>query len=194
MANEEQVVKEEAVEQETPSVEELNVGAEAEGQEIIDEEKDELTLANEKIAELTKELDESENRMARLQADFENYKRRIRLDQEASVKYRAQNVISDLLPALDNFERALKVDASDDKTKSILQGMEMVLRGIMEALQKEGVEVIESVGKQFDPNFHQAVMQVEDADAEPNTVLEEFQKGYKLKDRVIRPTMVKVSQ
>jgi molecular chaperone GrpE len=195
LANEEQVVKEEeTLEQENPTVDELNVEAETEGQEVIEEEKDELTLANEKIAELTKELDESENRIARLQADFENYKRRMRLDQEATVKYRAQNVISDLLPALDNFERALKVDATDDKTKSILQGMDMIYRGIMEALQTEGVEVIESVGKQFDPHLHQAVMQVEEADSEPNIVLEEFQKGYKLKDRVIRPTMVKVSQ
>ena len=194
MANEEQVVKEETMEQENPTVDELNVEAEAAGQDVVEEEKDELTLANEKIAELTKELDESENRIARLQADFENYKRRMRLDQEATVKYRAQNVISDLLPALDNFERALKVDATDDKTKSILQGMDMIYRGIMEALQTEGVEVIESVGQQFDPHLHQAVMQVEEADSEPNIILEEFQKGYKLKDRVIRPTMVKVSQ
>jgi molecular chaperone GrpE len=78
--------------------------------------------------------------------------------------------------------------------KSILQGMDMVYRQLVEALKKEGVEAIESVGQPFDPHLHQAVMQVEDSSFEANTVIEEFQKGYKLKDRIIRPSMVKVNQ
>jgi molecular chaperone GrpE len=158
------------------------------------EEKDELTAAKERIAELEEKLQELETRYLRLHADFDNFRRRTRLDFEAAEKYRAQSLVTDILPALDNFERALKVEAEDDKTKSILQGMEMVYRSLIDALKKEGVEVIEAVGKPFDPHLHQAVMQVEDSNYEPNTVVEEFQKGYKLKDRVIRPSMVKVSQ
>lgn len=163
-------------------------------EETQQEEKDELALAYEKIAQLEAKLAETENRLLRLHADFDNYRRRVRLDMEAAEKYRAQNLVADLLPILDNFERALQVQVEDEKAKSLLQGMEMVYRSLIEALKKEGVEAIESVGKPFDPHVHQAVMQVDDQNYEPNTVVEEFQKGYKLKDRVIRPAMVKVNQ
>ena len=146
-----------------------------------------------KIKELEEKFDESESRLLRLQADFDNFRRRSRLDREAAEKYKAQNLISDILPAIDNFERALNINVEDEKTKSILQGMEMVYRSLIDALQKEGLELIESVGQPFDPNLHQAVLQVEDSEHESNIVLEELQKGYKLKDRVIRPSMVKVS-
>lgn len=152
------------------------------------------TAANAKIAELEGKLEEAENRIYRLQADFENSRRRARLDLEASEKYRAQSLISDLLPALDNFERALQMEAENEQAKSILQGMEMVYRSLVEAIKKEGAEQIEAVGKEFDPHMHQAVMQVEDENFDSNIVVEEFQKGYKLKDRVIRPSMVKVNQ
>ncbi|MBB5354539.1 MULTISPECIES: nucleotide exchange factor GrpE [Anoxybacillus] len=163
-------------------------------EEVQQEEKDELSLAYEKIAQLEAKLAETENRYLRLHADFDNYRRRVRLDMEAAEKYRAQSLVSDLLPILDNFERALQVQVEDEKAKSLLQGMEMVYRALIEALKREGVEAIESVGKPFDPHVHQAVMQVDDQNYEPNTVVEEFQKGYKLKDRVIRPAMVKVNQ
>ncbi|MGG3889313.1 nucleotide exchange factor GrpE [Metabacillus fastidiosus] len=150
--------------------------------------------ANEKIAELEAKLDEAENRMLRVQADYDNFRRRSRLDQEAAQKYRAQSLVTEIIPALDNFGRALQIEVDDEKTKSLLQGMEMIHKQLIQALQNEGVEVIESVGLPFDPNFHQAVMQVEDENFESNTVVEELQKGYKLKDRVIRPAMVKVNQ
>nr|WGD68780.1 nucleotide exchange factor GrpE [Bacillus subtilis] len=117
-----------------------------------------------------------------------------RLEMEASQKYRSQNIVTDLLPALDSFERALQVEADNEQTKSLLQGMEMVHRQLVEALKKEGVEAIEAVGQEFDPNLHQAVMQAEDENYGSNIVVEEMQKGYKLKDRVIRPSMVKVNQ
>jgi molecular chaperone GrpE len=154
----------------------------------------ELAAANAKIAELEAKIKEMENRYLRLYADFENFRRRTRQEMEAAEKYRAQSLVSDLLPALDNFERALKIETENEQAKSILQGMEMVYRSVLDALKKEGVEAIEAIGKPFDPHLHQAVMQVEDSNYEPNTVVEEFQKGYKLKDRVIRPAMVKVSQ
>ncbi|PFA19304.1 MULTISPECIES: nucleotide exchange factor GrpE [Bacillus cereus group] len=163
-------------------------------EETVVEEKSEAALLQEKVDELQAKLTEAEGRTLRLQADFENHKRRVQMDKQAAEKYRAQSLVSDILPALDNFERAMQVEATDEQMKSLLQGMEMVYRQLLEAMTKEGVEAIEAVGKQFDPHEHQAVMQVEDSEFESNTVVEEFQKGYKLKDRVIRPSMVKVNQ
>lgn len=147
-----------------------------------------------KIAELEGKLEEADNRYLRLQADFDNFRRRSRIELEASAKYRAQSLITDLLPAIDNFERAMKMEVDNDQAKSLLQGVDMVYRNLLDALKNEGVEVIETVGKEFDPHLHQAVMQTEDENFGPNTVVEEFQKGYRLKDRVIRPAMVKVNQ
>ncbi|PLT34646.1 nucleotide exchange factor GrpE [Bacillus sp. V5-8f] len=147
-----------------------------------------------KIAELEAKVEEMENRYLRLQADFDNARRRARLDLEAARKYRAQDLASDLLPAIDNFERATKVEADNEQTKSLLQGMDMVYKSLLEALKKEGIEPIEAVGKEFDPHLHQAVMQVQDEDFGSNVVVEEFQKGYMLKDRVLRPAMVKVNE
>lgn len=146
------------------------------------------------IQVLKDKLEEADNRYLRLQADFDNFRRRTRLDLEASEKYRAQKLITDLLPALDNFERAMQVEADNEQTKALLQGMDMVYRSLVDALKKEGVEPIEAVGKEFDPHQHQAVMQGEDENFGSNIVTDEFQKGYLLKDRVIRPSMVKVNQ
>jgi molecular chaperone GrpE len=146
------------------------------------------------IEEYQAKLDEADTRYLRLQADFDNFRRRTKLDFEAAEKYRAQSIISDLLPVMDNFERALQTQVDQEQAKSLLQGMEMVYRLLQDAIKKEGVEPINAVGEAFDPHLHQAVMQVEAEDTDSGIVLEEFQKGYKLKDRVIRPTMVKVSQ
>lgn len=154
----------------------------------------ELEEVKKQNVELTAKLEEAENRMLRMQADFENSRRRTRLDLEATEKYKAQSLITELLPAIDNFERALQVEADNDQVKSLLQGMEMVYRSLLDALKKEGAEQIEAVGKEFDPHLHQAIMQVEDANFGSNVVVEEFQKGYMLKDRIIRPAMVKVNQ
>ncbi|SEM30215.1 molecular chaperone GrpE [Mesobacillus persicus] len=149
---------------------------------------------NPKVAELEAKLEDAENRYLRLQADFDNFRRRSRLDLEASAKYRAQSLVSDILPALDNFERALQTESDNEQTKSLQKGMEMVYQSLVVALQKEGVEAIEAVGQEFDPHRHQAVMQESDENYGPNIVVAEFQKGYMLKDRVIRPSMVKVNQ
>ena len=153
----------------------------------VDEKEQEIQL-------LKAKLEEADNRYLRLQADFDNFRRRTRLDLEASQKYRAQKLITDLLPAIDNFERAMQVEADNEQTKTLLQGMDMVYRSLLDALKIEGVEPIESVGKEFDPHQHQAVMQGEDDNYGSNVVTDEFQKGYSLKDRVIRPAMVKVNQ
>ncbi|MEH7443124.1 nucleotide exchange factor GrpE [Bacillus sp. JJ1122] len=159
--------------------------------EVPDQEQDPVQV---KIAELEAKLEDADNRYLRLQADFDNFRRRSRIELEASAKYRAQSVITDLLPAIDNFDRAMKMEVDNEQAKSLMQGVEMVYRSLLDALKNEGVEVIEAVGKEFDPHLHQAVMQAEDENYGSNIVVEEFQKGYMLKDRVIRPAMVKVNQ
>jgi len=198
LANENEVVKEDIELEETNVDNDVVETIEQAEAELVEEQEDnvqaELSKANEKIAELEAKLEEAESRILRQIADFENFKRRARLDQETAATYRSQSLVTDLIPALDNFERALQIEATNDQAKSIMQGVEMVYRSIIDALKKEGVEAIEAVGTQFDPNVHQAVMQVSEPDTESNVVLEEFQKGYKLKDRVLRPSMVKVNE
>lgn len=162
------------------------------GQEKSSEQQ--LEEANAQIANLTAKVEEQENRYLRLMADYDNSRRRSKLDLEAAQKYRSQNLATDIIQAIDNFERALALPAENEETKSLRQGIEMVYKSLLEALKKEGVEQIESVGKEFDPNIHQAVMQVNDENFASNVVVEEFQKGYMIKDRVLRPAMVKVNQ
>jgi molecular chaperone GrpE len=195
VSNEKNVAEqEEAVD--TPQNEQSDADVEVVNAEdvIIEDASEAGDESEQKIAELQAKLDETENKMLRAQADFDNFKRRSRLDQEAAQKYRAQSLVSEMIPALDNFERALQIEADNDQTKSLLQGMNMVYNQLVQALKNEGVEAINSVGEQFDPHLHQAVMQIEDENYESNSVVEELQKGYKLKDRVIRPAMVKVNQ
>ncbi|OLO38913.1 nucleotide exchange factor GrpE [Alkalihalophilus pseudofirmus] len=154
---------------------------------------EELSEEQQKINELEQQVSDLNSRLLRSHADYDNFRRRTKEEKEAAAKYRAQSLVEELLSVLDNFERALAVEPTNDETKTLLQGMEMVHRQLQDAMQKEGVEVIEAVGQTFDPHLHQAVMQVDSDEHEPNTVIEEFQKGYKLKDRVIRPSMVKVN-
>lgn len=146
------------------------------------------------IEELKKQLDEEENRRLRVMADLDNARRRANLDKEAMQKYRAQEVLTHLIPILDNFERGLSVKAESEDAKGLMTGMEMVYRSLEEALKSEGLEEIRAEGAQFDPNFHQAVMTGTDDEQESGTVLEVLQKGYTLKDRVLRPAMVKVNE
>ncbi|MGE7764459.1 nucleotide exchange factor GrpE [Peribacillus sp. NPDC096540] len=193
--NEEQTLENETIEESAAEAvfAEEEIPAE-QNQEETPVEKDELQLANEKIAELQAKIEEMDNRYLRLQADFDNSRRRAKLDMEAAQKYRVQSIAGDLVEALDNFERATKIEADNEQTKSLLQGMEMVYKAIIDALTKEGIEPISSVGEEFDPRLHQAVMQVQDENFGSNIVVEEFQKGYILKDRVLRPAMVKVNE
>ncbi|HJV44603.1 MAG TPA: nucleotide exchange factor GrpE [Bacillota bacterium] len=142
---------------------------------------------------LRKELEESHNRYLRVQADFDNFRKRTRKEKEDSMKYASLPVVEALLPAVDNLERALTASYDATNLESLLKGVEMVYRQIQQVLEQEGLQVIEAVGKPFDPQIHQAVMQEESADQEAGAILQELQKGYMMKDRVIRPSMVKVS-
>ncbi|MFF2175340.1 nucleotide exchange factor GrpE [Lysinibacillus sp. NPDC058147] len=165
--------------------------------EVKEGQEAELTIEEQyeaKLAELQAKLDDEENRHLRLRADFDNIRRRNQLDREAAEKYRAQSLLSDLLPVIDNFERALQVEATSEETASIVKGIEMVYRSLIEATEKEGLQIIKAEGEQFDPNVHQAVMQEQDSEKETGVVLRELQKGYMLKDRVLRPTMVSVNE
>ena len=140
-------------------------------------------------AKHAEELAEKESRYLRLQADFENFRRRTRQEKEELAAVVTQGLLKDMLPLLDNFERALASDKDGDGFRT---GVEMIYKQFAEALKKNGLEVIETEGKKFDPNFHQAVMRVEDPEREADTIAAELQKGYMAKGRVIRPSMVQV--
>lgn len=187
-------------EQTTEEVVEETVAAETEATETETVETTEETVVEEEVVELSEveqleqKLKEEEERYLRLRADFDNLKRRTQLDRESSAKYRSQSLLSDLLPVVDNFERALQVEATTEDGESIKKGIEMVYRSLIEATAKEGLEVIATVDQPFDPNIHQAVMQEQDDSKEAGIVLQELQRGYKLKDRILRPAMVKVNE
>ncbi|MDQ0430002.1 molecular chaperone GrpE [Planomicrobium stackebrandtii] len=144
--------------------------------------------------ELRQQLEAEQNKYLRLLADYDNFKRRTQKDKEIANKFRSQSLLADLLPVLDNFERALSLKTNSEESASLLKGVEMVQKSLTEAVSREGLEEIKAVGEPFDPNFHQAVMQEKDDSAEPGTVLQELQKGYILKGRVLRPAMVKVNE
>lgn len=152
------------------------------------------TLLEEKIKEVdnkNKECEEALGRLQRLQADFENFKKRTAKEKEEFYKYASEKLITELLPVLDNFERAL---ATEGETADLKTGVEMIFKQLQDVLAREGLSVIEAVGSEFDPNQHQAIMQVESEEYGENIVAEEFQKGYRLKDKVIRHSMVKVAK
>lgn len=140
------------------------------------------------LAEKEKQLQEAGDRIKRLQADFDNFRRRSRQEKEDLSAVVAQGLIKDLLPLLDNFERALAAAESSP----LKDGVEMLSKQLSDVLVKNGLEPIQAVGEKFDPNFHEAVMRAADEEKEDDTIAEELQKGYKVRGRVIRPSMVKV--
>ncbi|MET1014372.1 MAG: nucleotide exchange factor GrpE [Paenisporosarcina sp.] len=170
-----------------------------ENQEVVEHEEnqlnDELTDgAPSELEMLQQQLDEETNRHLRLRADYENFKRRAQLDRESAEKYKSQGILTNLLPVLDNFERAMQVETVSEESMSLRKGLEMVYKTLVEATEREGLQVIEAEGVTFDPNLHQAVMTETDDSKESGIVLQELQKGYKYKDRVLRPSMVKVNE
>lgn len=167
--------------------------AETKNEEVTDEASSAQNASQEEIDRLTAENEDLQNKLLRAQAEFDNFRKRTNKEKEAERKYKAQDIAGDLLPVVDSFNRALQTEV-DEAAKNFAEGMEMVYRQFTEALKTHGIEEIETVGTEFDPNLHHAVMQVSEEDKPANTVVEELQKGYVLKDRVIRPAMVKVNQ
>ena len=169
--------------------------------EIIDAEvedtsvKEETEEANEsdELDSLKKEKDELYDRYLRVQAEYDNYKRRTEKEKISERKYKSLDLANDIIPVIDNFERALQVEVND-ANKGIIDGITMVYNQLLEALKTNDVEPMEVEGKEFDPNLHHAVMQTDEADVASNIIVEELQKGYLLTDTVIRPARVKVNK
>jgi molecular chaperone GrpE len=144
------------------------------------------------LLEKTEEAEQNYNRALRLQADYENLRRRTRQEREELIKFGSEHLIIGLLPVLDNFERAMS--SAGDGGERFVSGVEMIFRQLNEILAGEGLAPIPAQGEQFDPNIHEAMLQVEDTGEPENTVVEELRKGYYLKGKVIRPSMVKVAK
>ena len=164
---------------------------ENEKEEVVNQEVDNEQT---EVEQLKEQIEEEKNKYLRLLADYDNFKRRATLDKTALQKYQSQNVLTNLIPVLDNFYRAITVEAKTDEARTIMEGMEMIYRSLVDALKSEGLVEIEALDKEFDPNYHQAIMTGNDSDKPSGIVLDEMQKGYILKDRVLRPSMVKVNE
>ena len=149
----------------------------------------------ERITALEAEVEEQKNNFLRSMADFKNYKRRTEQERDELIRNASAGLVIKLLPVLDDMLRALEHVPSDVENNPWFNGVKQVQRKFELVLEGQGVAPIEAVGKEFDPNFHEAVMYEEVGDdAESNIVLQELQRGYKIGDRVLRPTMVKVSK
>jgi molecular chaperone GrpE len=144
------------------------------------------------IVELRKERDGLQDRLLRQAAEFDNYRKRIDRERRDTSQYAAVEFLQELLPIVDDFERALRIDAAG--AESYRQGLEIIHRALMELLRKRGVTPIESVGTAFDPQFHQAIAYEDDPDRPDGEVTEEFARGYRLGDKLLRPAMVKVAK
>jgi molecular chaperone GrpE len=145
------------------------------------------------LDEKSKKCDEYLGMLQRTAAEFENYKKRTSKEKENLCSDVVGDVVSDFLPVVDNMERAISATSSDDDKKSLLDGIELVMRQLKEVMKGLGVEELKSVGEKFDPLLHNAVMHIDDEALGENIVIEEFQKGYMLKDKVVRHSMVKVA-
>lgn len=156
--------------------------------------KKEVEELKEQIVSLQEELAVAKNAYYKAYADTENLKKRLQNDADTLRKYRIQSFAQDILPAIDNLERALNVEVSSDEMKNYIEGINMIYQQLMTSLNREGVNVIEAKDKPFDPKVHQALIQEKIDGVESGLVVEEIQKGYMLKDRVLRATLVKVSE
>lgn len=148
---------------------------------------------NQQLEQLKQQAEENHQRFLRAQADFDNYRRRTMKEKEEFAKYASLKLIEQLLPVVDNFERALAVGKDNKDVDALTKGIDMIFRQLDQVLAGEGLKPMETVGAPFNPEYHQAIMQVESDEHEEGIVVEEVQKGYMLKDKVLRPAMVKVS-
>jgi molecular chaperone GrpE len=143
--------------------------------------------------ELQKQVDQYKDLLLRKAAEFDNYKKRIESETANIVKYATESLIDDLLPVLDDFERSLKHGKESKESDAVLKGIELIYQKLVKVLEGRGVKTFETVGKEFNVDFHDALMQMPRNDLSPHTVIEEVEKGYMLNDRVIRHAKVVVS-
>lgn len=163
-------------------------------EEVIISKKKRIEQLEAEVAKLQKELAESTNNYYKAYADAQNLKKRLQNEADQVRKYRIQGFASEVLPIIDNLERALSQKVEDEAIKNYVKGFEMIYQQLINALNNEGVKEIDSLNQPFDPNFHQALMQEAIEGVESGMVVEVLQKGYMLKDRVLRAALVKVSE
>ena len=177
--------------------EELNdkeeIKEEIENDEVEEIVEDLIDEKDEKIEKLEAEVNDLKNKYAMAYADTQNMQKRLQAEADMNKKYRIQSFANEILPVLDNLERALNSD-ENKKDEGFYKGVQMIYDQLVDALKKEGVEEIDCLNKDFDPNFEQAIMQEKVEGVESNKVVEVLQKGYMLKDRVLRAAMVKTSE
>ena len=169
---------------------------EAEGEEPEEDAGEQDTAESEKPAKpdkKDKQIGELNDKYRRLFAEFDNYRKRTEVEKTGMFGEGEKTVLLKVLPLIDNFERALQNVPEEEKDSAFVDGIEKIYRSFLDLMKGLGVEPIEAVGKEFDANLHNAVMHVEDEEAGENTVVEEFQKGYMFRDKVLRYSMVKVA-
>ncbi|SFS86622.1 molecular chaperone GrpE [Paenibacillus sp. BC26] len=168
-----------------------------EAQETVNEEtaapQEEGSAGDSRVEALEKLAEENQQRYLRAQADFDNFRRRTMKEKEELGQYASMKLIGQLLPVVDNFGRAIDAAKNGGDGESFSKGVDMIFRQLEQVLEAEGLKAMDAVGQPFNPDFHQAIMQVESDEHEEGIVVEEVQKGYVLKDKVLRPAMVKVS-
>lgn len=145
------------------------------------------------LAAKTEECKILNDKYLRLAAEFENYKRLAQRDQREQIKFGNEQLLKELLPVIDNMERAIKAARDNGGSSALVQGVDLTLKQLSGALTKFGVQTVEATGQVFDPSAHQAVSHMPSDTVAPNHVVEEFQKGYRLHDRILRAAMVSVS-
>lgn len=160
-------------------------------EEVVDETAQLINDLNAKIDEQSRNNADLQDKLLRLQAEFDNFRKRTQKEKEDLINRATEEVVCKMLPVMDSFERGLSSGDSDPET--VAKGLELIHRQFVDFLAQVGVENINACGCEFDPNMHNAVMRVESEEHADNTVVEELQKGYSLKGRVIRPSMVKVA-
>ncbi|MCK5230955.1 MAG: nucleotide exchange factor GrpE [Desulfobulbaceae bacterium] len=147
-----------------------------------------------KLKEAQAQAMESHENMLRIAAESENFKKRILREQENQLKYAEENLLKELLPSIDNLERAMSEEHNTDDISVLMEGIELTLKGLLSALEKSECKPIKSVGKPFDPNFHEAIAMEPSSEIPEQSVINEFEKGYLYKDRLIRASKVIVSK
>lgn len=159
-------------------------------EEEVTEKASSTSTESQRLQELAEEY---QGRALRAQADFDNFRRRTLKEKEELAQYATSKLVTELLPVMDNFERALVSAPANPEFEAFAKGVNMIFRQLEGVLKAEGLTAMETVGEPFNPEYHQAIMQVESEEYEEGIVTEEIQKGYLLKDKVLRPAMVKVS-
>ena len=163
--------------------------------DVTDEDAESIELNLDDVAaQLEADLAEAKDAALRAQADAVNVQRRAEQEVDKARKFALERFVSELLPVVDNMERALEAAGTDEAVKPIVEGVELTQKSLIDALQKHGVETIDPMGEPFDPQIAQAMSMVENPEVEPNTVIAVMQKGYQLNGRLVRPAMVMVSK